>query len=99
MQTGNEPKQNSAAAPDVEHDEISRVARELWRSRKPGDAGSAENDWYRAAEIVRARKQGGGNIASGNTPAQSESYVGGAGNSRAKTSFSTERSQDMENTT
>jgi hypothetical protein len=36
------------------HDEIARVAYEIWKSRA-GDEGSPETDWYEAEELLRGK--------------------------------------------
>jgi hypothetical protein len=68
---------------EPDHDEIAAVARQLWETRG-GSSGSAESDWYEAAEIVRRRRAGTTGLPSGtgNTLPAAESYVTGTGDSR-----------------
>jgi len=65
--------------------EIAEVARELWAERG-GQGGSAEEDWFRATEIVKQRRAAttGNPSAVGNASFAGESYVRntGAGSSR-----------------
>lgn len=51
-----------------EQQEIEAVAKQIWLERG-GVGGSAEDDWYRASEIVRNRHE-----PKGNSPRGSESY-------------------------
>ena len=56
-----------------EQEEIEKVAREIWLERG-GVGGSAEEDWYRACEIVRGR-----NVADRNSSDRAESYQASTG--------------------
>jgi hypothetical protein len=73
-----------------ERQEIEAVAKQIWLDRG-GIGGSAEDDWYRACEIVRKR-----NLKQGNSPTASESYVSGTGS--ARTDPLSKENAHMENT-
>jgi hypothetical protein len=81
--------------------EVSEVAQELWRERG-GTGGSAEEDWFRAAEIVRQRRAAtiGNPMAGGNASAPGESYVRNVGATSSERRYdSKEPSNIMDNYT
>jgi len=82
MPTGKEEKSLSTQR-DPQHDEIAQVARELWRQRRPGDPGSAEEDWYRAVNIVRSRNNNQQFDTAADNHGKSESFDQGARATRA----------------
>ena len=69
----------------ISREEIEEVARELWHARG-GQGGSAEDDWYRAEQIVRSRRAAtmGAIAEPGNRSPQDESYLAGTGVSRTE---------------
>ena len=76
---------------DPDHDEIEAVARRLWLERA-GASGSPEEDWFRACEIVRKRKDGKGNNKLGAASYSSE-------NSGSRTATESKENARMENMT
>jgi hypothetical protein len=78
----------------LHHDEISAVAKELW-SQRGGVAGSAEDDWLRAEQIVRQRRA----AMTGNASPPSESYSPGTGAPRTETEKLWKERSYMENMT
>jgi hypothetical protein len=57
---GHEPHQAAAAAHGIAafgHDDIAALAYELWQA-KGRPEGSAQEDWFQAAEQLRARSYG-----------------------------------------
>lgn len=98
MPTGKEER-NTGAQRDPQHDEIARVARELWRQRQPGDPGSAEDDWYRAVSIVRSHGNVHAITTPGNSPGESESHERAAGFARAGTITDKEKLRMADNST
>jgi hypothetical protein len=65
---------------DPDHDEIAEVARDLYEARG-GRGGSPEADWFEACEVVRKRRAATTVVSpeGGNSPAEHESYLAGAG--------------------
>jgi hypothetical protein len=45
------------AQPDLDQDEVARLAHSFWLERG-GQGGSAEEDWHRAVQAIRARTAG-----------------------------------------
>jgi hypothetical protein len=54
---GNGPNEASAIQP-ISRDEVARLAYSYWDARG-GEGGSAEEDWLRAEQALRARKSKG----------------------------------------
>jgi hypothetical protein len=76
----------------LNHEEVAEVARQLWRERG-GIGGSADEDWFRATEIVRERYVG-------NKSGELESYVASTNVSRTGNDLDWKERFDMDyNTT
>jgi hypothetical protein len=91
----NDPVEQTTAPSD---EEIAEVARELWLARN-GNNGSAEEDWFRAAEIVRNRRSRATGATTGNFTHEGKSHSAGTADGRIESDKKWKEQADMDNTT